>query len=152
MDVEALTRDGRRLSRRWRRTVGRKQGAAFAAGLEGGSPVVLAEGAVDALACRWLHPEAECLAMGGTAGISAWRPAPGDDRTVLVEADGDSDGDLAPIRLRERLGTGRVRVQWRSCGDPAADLADAVQERAAILEFEADCTPCEAERQAWENL
>ena len=150
VDVEALTRGGKRLSRRWRRTVGPKQGSVFAAGLEGGSPIVLAEGALDALACRWLHPEAECLAMGGTAGVAAWAPRLSDRRPVLIEADGDAPGRRAAIEVQTLLlACGYAcRIDSRGTGDPAYELAVDLMERASVLEAQGN-TREDADRLAW---
>ena len=98
----------------------------------GGSPLVVAEGELDALAASWLHgPEAECLALGGTAGLAGWRPDADDSRPVVVECDGDVPGVIAAIRAERRLQRmGRsVSVRWRGPGegDAASELAAQVR-------------------------
>ncbi|MCY4563388.1 MAG: toprim domain-containing protein, partial [Gammaproteobacteria bacterium] len=153
MDLEALTGDGQRLSPRWRRTIGLKQGAVFRAGGITGDRIVLAEGPVDALACRWLHPEAECLATGGTAGLTGWSPPIDDDRSVLIEPDGDAPGRRAAIALQTLLlACGRpCRIDSRRQGDPASDLAADLTEQVSVLE--ANGSPCDvAVRSAWQQL
>ncbi len=90
VSMERLNSDGTRPDPRWRRTFGPRSGALFeAAPGDGPAPdLVLAEGEVDTLACRWLHRGARCLAAGGTAGPAA-RPC------VVIEADGDLAGERA---------------------------------------------------------
>lgn len=130
--LEALNPQGRPLKpRRWRRTVGAKTNAAFYAGCPGGSPVVVAEGEINALAASWLHgAEAECIAVGGTAGMTTWQPAPDDFRPVIIECDGDLPGVTAAIQVERRLQRmGRlVKVRWRgpSGDDPANELSKQV--------------------------
>ena len=132
VSLEALNPQGRPLKpKRWRRTVGAKTGAAFYAGCPDGSPVVVAEGEINALAASWLHgAEAECIAVGGTAGMTAWQPAPDDFRSVIIECDGDLPGVTAAIQAERRLQRmGRVvEVRWRgpSGDDPADELAERV--------------------------
>ena len=103
--LEALDAQGRQQRpERWRRTVGARDRAAFRCGSPGGSPLVVAEGELDALAASWLHgAEAECLALGGTAGLAGWRPDADDARPVVVECDGDVPGVIAAIRAERRL-------------------------------------------------
>ena len=131
--LETLDAQGRRQRpERWRRTVGTRDGAAFRCGIAGGSPLVVAEGELDALAASWLHgPEAECLALGGTAGLAGWRPDADDSRPVVVECDGDVPGVIAAIRAERRLQRmGRsVSVRWRGPGegDAASELAAQVR-------------------------
>ena len=150
VDLEALTGDGQRLSPRWRRTVGLKQSAVFRAGIITGDRVVLAEGPVDALACRWLHPEAECLATGGTAGLTGWSPPIDDDRPVVIETDGDVPGRRAALEVQTLLlACGRrCRIDSRRTGDPASELASDLAEQASILE--ANGSPRDvADRSVW---
>lgn len=131
--LEALDARGRRLQPdRWRRTVGTRDGAAFRCGSRGGSPLVVAEGELDALAASWLHgPEAECLALGGTAGLTNWQPDANDTRPVVLECDGDVPGVVAAIRIERQLQRmGRnISVRWRKPGegDAADGLAAQVQ-------------------------
>jgi hypothetical protein len=68
VSLDALDADGRRPDQasgvkgdRWRRTFGVNRGAAFEAAAGGGA-TVLCEGAVTALAARWLHPGCRVLA------------------------------------------------------------------------------------------
>ena len=133
--LEALDAQGRRQRpERWRRTVGARDGASFRCGSLGGSPLVVAEGELDALAASWLHgAEAECLALGGTAGLAGWRPDADDARPVVVECDGDVPGVIAAIRAEQRLQRmGRsVSVRWRGPGEGDAANVLAAQVRSA---------------------
>ena len=149
VSAEALAGDGERLTPRWRRTVGGRKGGLFDAGGPG-SATVIAEGEIDALACRWLHPGSRCLGAGGTAGLAgAALPAdwPG---PVHIEADGDRPGRDAARKARRLLG--RATVTWRQSGDPGDELAELVGSRAAVLEYEGGMDRGEAERASWCEL
>ena len=75
VSVDALAGDGSRLSDRWRRTIGTKAGARFAARAAAGGVAVIVEGEVSALATSLLlrdDPEVRAvLASGGTPGFEA---------------------------------------------------------------------------------
>ena len=148
ISLEALTGDGARMADRWRRTIGKKTGALFDAG-GAGPATVLAEGEVSALACRWLHPGARCLATGGSSGLAAIQPAMlAAGRPILIEADGDKPGRNAAREARDRLPG--ATVTWRSSDDPADDLAAYIGERAAII---GEAVPAdEALAAAWHDL
>ena len=132
VSLEALGEQGERLDPRWRRTVGAKKGAVMRVGCVGGSPVVVVEGEVDALAASWMHgPEAECVAAGGTAGLAAWRPTADDDREIVLESDDDPAGAVAVIDAKEALRAMgcSVEVRWRGPGE--GDVADELAKRVA---------------------
>ena len=147
VSLEALRADGRRCGPRWRRTIGVRAGALFDAGGDGPA-VVLAEGEVSAMACRWLHPDARCFAAGGSAGLAAIRPSmlPADG-PVTIEADGDRPGRDAARAARHNLPG--ARVTWRRDGDPADELAGDVGERTAILAIDGGLPDDEAMAAAW---
>ena len=93
VSLEALTADGERLRERWRRTHGVRKGARFAVGAQR-ERLIVCEGEVSALACRWLYPGATVWALGGTAGLSAFAP-PAAWQSIVVETDGDPAGNDA---------------------------------------------------------
>ena len=136
VSLEALDGRGRRLepaSERWRRTVGTRLGAIFRAGCPDGSPLVVAEGELDALAASWLHgAEAECVAVGGTAGLAGWVPGKREGRPVVIECDGDPAGTVAAIKAERRLQKMgySVSVRWRAPGE--GDAADELARRVRV--------------------
>ena len=87
VDLEALTTHGRRPARRWRRTLGPK-GAGLFRVHAAGEELQIVEGAVSALAARWLL-DAPAVAAGGTL-VSALTcvQAP----RARVHVDGDRGG------------------------------------------------------------
>ena len=109
---------------RWRRTYGSRKGAAFeAAAGTPGLPLVMCEGEVTALACRWLHPGCRVLACGGTSGLEAVAGAIPAGCAVILEVDGDGSGATKTLRVADRLrAAGRkVEIVWNRRGQDAAD-------------------------------
>lgn len=154
VSIEALTAAGERTDPRFRRTIGQRvdAGALFDAGGDGPA-IVLAEGEVSALACRWLHPGERCFGAGGTAGLAAANlPA---DKPVTVRCDGDGVGRKAAAVLQDAaLARGAsIRLAFALPGcDPAEEIAAEIDERAAILEFEGGMTREAAIHAAWRDL
>ena len=150
VQAEALTAEARRIApKRWRKTVGDR--APFDAG-GAGPDIVLAEGQVTALACRWLHPGARCFALAGPldkAEIAMREIAPhGPPAAVTIEADGDLAGVRGARRARDAIPG--ARVVWRRTGDAADELAVEVGERVALIQ-ESGSTEAEAIRIAWRD-
>ena len=147
-----LVRNGRGW-RRWRKHIGVTMGASFSAG-GSGATLVLVEGEVSALACRWLHPDCRVIATGGTSGLRAWRPGPGERGPFLVTERNDDAGQKAALSLARALQTAGHACTVQQCmvGDPAADLSDALVERAAIVEFDGKMNRASAEHAAWQAL
>ena len=127
VQLEALTADGKPLAKRWRRCAGSKQGAWVTVSV-GGSPVVLTEGEVDALAAVWLRPGCEARACGGTAGLQTGAAMPTDGRPCEIWPDGDASGDRAAGAIG-----GRAVVRWLDHGDPAEQLKHRIETAAALL-------------------
>ena len=151
VELEALLTDGTRPDPRWRRTYGPRTGAAFEAAA-GGGETVLCEGAVTALAARWLHPDCRVLATGGTSGLEA--AAQHVKGRLVLEVDGDKVGRTAALELAQRLRqAGRdVTLEFNPQGmDPADVWESIVGERAAIMEFDRGMTRTEADRAAWDE-
>lgn len=135
--VEAVTAAGRRCAPtpRWemkRRTFGNLRRGLFRAGGPGGdmsAPLVVAEGAVDALVIAARLTAGHVIGIPGTSGFAAFgehlaRNPEG--RRVIVETDGDAPGREAADRLCKPLfRSGRpFRVIDRGEGrDPADDYA-----------------------------
>ena len=145
--LDALDADGRRPGKRWRRTFGTKNGAAFAVGAVGGDQLVVVEGEVDALAAAWLYPGAEVWAAGG-GGATALAPAILTGRRVVIEADPDGPGRNAALKLDAALG-GRAEISWNQGGDPADVWTDTLADRAAIMEFDGGLSRNESKQRAW---
>ena len=80
--------------------------------------LIVCEGEVSALACRWLYPGATVWALGGTAGLSAFVP-PAAWPSIVVETDGDAAGNDAAAALVKR---GGIRVAANPPGMDAADV------------------------------
>ena len=151
VSCEGLAADGRRLPQRWRRTVGRKRASLFYARNRVDGLGVLVEGELDALAARWLVPDAtRVAAVGGTAGLVALRlPRGGAGWTLLP--DGDAKGRNASEQVH--AAHPRLTVYWRGLdgGDPANDLAEAIDERLAVR-LDGDRPECEADLElAWDD-
>ena len=153
--LDALDADGRRPDQasgvkgdRWRRTFGVNRGAAFEAAA-GGGETVLCEGAVTALAARWLHPGCRVLATGGTSGLeAAARQVKG---RLVLEVDGDAAGRTVVARIQAARPLGEVDVEFALAGHDAADVwTDILGERAAIMEFDGGLSRTESEQRAWE--
>ncbi len=152
LQVDALTAEGERPGKRWRRTLGAARGATFRVrGMaSAGGELAIAEGPLSALALALRPYVAEARAVGGTSGLglhaaSGWSGGP-----VAVYADGDEVGRKRARLLAARLGDGaRVVERMGEDGTDAADaLAVAVEarERAGL---EAGLAPAEALAQAW---
>ena len=154
VQCEALNADSGRLQpERWRRTTGSMAGALFEATTSDGPVIVFAEGPVTALACRWQHPGARCLATGGTGGLRLIDPAALDlpeAARIVIEADCGRAGDKAAEAAEDRFPS--ARVVWRREGDTADDLADDITERAAIIEFDGGTDRRTAEAAAWQPI
>ena len=147
VELEALLTDGTRPDPRWRRTYGPRTGAAFEAA-PGGGATVLCEGAVTALAARWLHPGCRVLATGGTSGLeAAARQVRG---RLVLEVDGDVAGRAVVARIQAARPLGEVDVEFALAGHDAADVwTDTLLERAAIMEFDGGLSRNESEQRAW---
>ena len=152
VSADALDADGRRVSPRWRRTFGTREGALFDASGDGPA-IVIAEGEVSALACRWLHPVARCLGAGGKDGLASIEPAmlPAERRPVRIEADGDRAGRDAARSARKALPGAAVTWRRNGTGDPADGIAEAIAERVAIV-IEGGAAEAEALATAWRDM
>ena len=148
VELEALLTDGTRPDPRWRRTYGPRTGAAFEAA-PGGGATVLCEGAVTALAARWLHPGCRVLATGGTSGLEAVaRQVKG---RLVLEVDGDAAGQAMVARIQAARPLGEVQAAFSPPGQDSVDeWTVTLLERAAIVEFDGGLPRHEAERRAWE--
>ena len=148
VELEALLTNGTRPDPRWRKTYGPRTGAAFEAAAGGGA-TVLCEGAVTALAARWLHPGCRVLATGGTSGLeAAARQIKG---RFVLEVDGDAGGQARVARIQAARPLGEVQAAFSPPGQDAVDeWAEAVIERAAILEYDGGLSRHDADRRAWE--
>lgn len=153
--MDALTADGARTAgERWRRTRGVLNGAACVMKARvGAGQIAIVEGEVDALAVVLMAKGAvpgygdvgEVRAVGGTSGFQPDRAADEGGRPVLLLPDGpgaDGKGTAAGLaaacatRLRAegRSVQERIRAPGDEAGDPAADLAVLLMERAARFE------------------
>ena len=157
VSLEALSGDGERLGRRWRRTYGRRTGQTFTARTGAPSAHVHAtEGELDALALAhtpWITPApGRIIATGGTSGLrnpQSWATGP-----VTIHADGDPGGRAAVEHARHAINQRHpVEVVWYPIDtDPAAALADWLGERAALREFQGGEQRAEAELAVWHDL
>ena len=134
IQLDALTADGERATdgegRSWRRFVGAVKNAFFDAacgeGVNGFGRLAIAEGPLDALACRTLHPDARCIAAGSAGAMASMTqmtiPAAAE---VIVHADSGEAGRRAGNALRRRLEVDgmSVTVVHRVKGDPASEVA-----------------------------
>ena len=147
VELEALLTDGTRPDPRWRRTYGPRTGAAFEAAAGDGA-TVLCEGAVTALAARWLHPDCRVLATGGTSGLEATaRQVKG---RLVLEVDGDAAGQSMAARIQAARPLGEVQAAFSPPGQDSVDeWTGTVVERAAIMEFDGGLSRTEADRAAW---
>ena len=163
VQLEGLTADGERTPctircqelNRFRQFRGRVAGAyMLLRRTESKSLLILVEGPADALAAWWLWPNASAVwSCAGTSGLAKVQP----DHvtsfdTVALAADGDRAGQQAAWRTAVRLVEAGISVKrWpSSCGaDPADCLAERLQERTAIFEFDGGLPPLEAEAMAW---
>ena len=113
VELEALLTDGTRPDPRWRKTYGPRTGAAFEAAA-GGGETVLCEGAVTALAARWLHPDCRVLATGGTSGLEA--VAQQVKGRLVLEVDGDAAGQAMVARIQAARPLGEVQAAFSPAG------------------------------------
>ena len=117
MDLEALTAGGQRPARRWRRSCGLKGRGLFR--LEApGAELQIAEGAVNALAARWLQ-SGPAVATGGTsvdalAAVSHAR--------ARIHVDGDPGGRKWALSVLDALpASAVVEIAHYAAGTDAAD-------------------------------
>ena len=117
VDLEALMADGKRPQRRWRRTLGLKGHGLFR--VDGpGNELQIVEGAVSALAARWLC-DAPAVATGGTvvralATLHASR--------ARIHVDGDRRGREGALAALDKIpATTEVRIERYAKGTDAAD-------------------------------
>ncbi len=127
VSAEALTMHGDLLTPRWRRTFGRKAGGTFTAHVGTNTHrLVVCEGEVTALACRWFYDDATVRATGGTAGLTLaachgfLRP----DAHVTIDTDGDDPGRLCATDLLFALRRRGVTHAHRRRRDRHRDAAD----------------------------
>ena len=133
--LEALTASGKRAEPRWRRTHGIQRGALFQVAGPGSNdnrqPAMLhvAEGPLDALACRWLA-RGPAISTCGTSGLASLEAAAVQGYAhVMLHVDGDSAGRVAALQAISRLEASGIRVQataYRKGEDPARRLSDIV--------------------------
>ena len=163
MQFEGLTADGERTPvpsaarklNRFRQFRGRVAGAyMLLRRAESKSLLILVEGPADALAAWWLWPNASAVwSCAGTSGLAQVQPdhVTGFD-TVALAADGDRAGQKAAWRTAVRLVEAGIPVKrWpsRRGADPVDSLAERLQERTAIFEFDGQLPRLEAEAMAW---
>ena len=118
VELEALLTNGTRPDPRWRKAYGPRTGAAFEAA-EGGETTVLCEGAVTALAARWLHSNCRVLATGGTSGLEAVaRRVKG---RLVLEVDGDAAGQSMVARIQAARPLGEVQAAFSPPGQDSVD-------------------------------
>ena len=156
VQTEALTSTGQHVPwtdrrgrhARWRRGFGERKGRVFeaAVGADSGSPTVLTEGPVSALAASFRHPGARCLAMGG-GEFASFTP---DGSDIVIEADGDPAGRKAALDALEIFPDAFLVA--RAAGDVADELAGDIGERAAIAEYDGGLERGEAESVAWREI
>lgn len=135
VSMEAITANGERAihaGNRWRRTFGKAGGACCAVGAPGGSPVVVVEGEVSALAAVWLaEPGAQVLAAGSTSGMrNLFSVLARGGRPVEVWNDNDEPGRKAAFRLAHayrRAGFPAAVKTNRTTDASGSDAADALQ-------------------------
>lgn len=163
VQFEGLTADGERTPctirsqelNRFRQFRGRVAGAyMLLRRAESKSLLILVEGPADALAAWWLWPNASAVwSCAGTSGLAQVQPdhVTGFD-TVALSADGDRAGQKAAWRTAVRLVEAGIPVKrWPSSrgADPVDCLAERLQERTAIFEFDGQLPRLEAEAMAW---
>ena len=121
VSLEALDARGRPLPQRWRRTYGRRTGAAFRV-REGGEVLHAAEGEIDALAIARLR-SGSVYGLGGTSGLASCAALIGGHREMVIHADGDRGGRRAAARGLASVRARGVpaRVCWYG-GDPAEEV------------------------------
>ena len=134
------------------REVGKRKGTAFIArSAPDTAETHIAEGEIDAIALRWTT-EGRCLSVGGTSGLLyAARSIPS---AVVIHADGDPDGRMWAENARRKAA---AKIEFCAAGyepksDPASELADMIEERAAIREYDGGLPRDQAELAAWQDL
>ena len=159
VSVDALDQDGARLVPRWRRTIGTKAGARFAA-LDGeGGTAVIVEGEVDALAeslaRRNDRDVRAVLAAGGTPLLASLaRCEAGTRERLVLVMDDDEAGQHAAIRAAlavHRAGLGLPTRHAYSGGDAADALVHEIREREAIRDPEGQ-NPDRVLRAVWTDF
>ena len=134
VQIEALTDQGKRLRKRWRRTLGPYKGGHFRADSFNPSGILLVEGPVSALAARWLWPHYAAWATCGTAHMKAPDVVPlaGLGLPVRIAADNDSEGLEAARAAWIALNNAGVAVSMpksRDSGDAADWLAAKIRQQ-----------------------
>lgn len=125
VQFEALTHDGERTHKRWRRTQGVKRGALFRIDNTTSNVVHVAEGEVSAIAIAGRKHGWSAVATGGTAGMAElpqWA-LPAGTVHVMLHADGDAQGDEAALKACKRLLDAGVAVGFARYAD-GKDAAD----------------------------
>ena len=135
MGLEALTASGKRAEPRWRRTHGIQRGALFQvpgpdrASYRRQALLHVAEGPLDALACRWLC-RGPAISTCGTSGLASLEAeAVQNNDRVMLHVDGDTTGRIAALQAISRLEAAGITVQataYRKGEDPARRLSDIV--------------------------
>ena len=130
--LEALTVSGKRSEPRWRRTHGIQRGALFQVPGPGNTAdqqsatLHVAEGPLDALACRWLR-RGSTISTCGTSGLASLEAeAVRGYGEVMLHIDGDSAGRIAALGAAERLDAHGITVcatVYRRGEDPAKRLS-----------------------------
>ena len=143
MQAHAITAEGERVSvegKRWMRTLGGVKGRRFNATPDAGwRKVVLTEGPIDALAMRWIYPDARVFSICGTGNVEdAMITLPDSIEEIIIEFDGDNAGREAARKARRicaRRGW-RYTINWRADGDadPADQLAAMIGDDEAAWE------------------
>ena len=154
VSLDALDENGKRLTVRWRRTFGEKNGTVFQVtpGSDDG-PVVLCEGEVTALAAHWLHLDSRprVWAAGGTSGMTTVARLAPRNRPLVVEMDGDPSGWKTAYELT--LARPGVTLRPSPQHQDAADtLGELLSERAAIREEHGGMSRREAFAVAWRDI
>jgi hypothetical protein len=102
----------------------RKDRGFFAAPAASHHTIVLCESAIDALSCRALHPDYQCLSTSGARPHPRWLPALIDQRaTIYCGFDADPTGDAMAHRMQE------LHPSIRRLRPPAKDWNDLLRQR-----------------------
>ena len=122
--VEGLDADGKRPTRRYRRTCGPKVRGAFHVRHPHGDAgyLAIAEGEVSALAAAWLHG-CEAVGLGGTSAYTKWPLDALNGREAILDVDGDPSGRDAAMQLLHRIAQAgrRCTTHFNSRDRDAAD-------------------------------
>ena len=169
VSLEALGADGQRaqwtdregqVHERWRRTFGPRTGAVFAVRCPDGDPgvVALCEGEVSALALALAGGCGEVRAVGGTSGmtLAAGEGAGGRRLALIPDGDESRNGQKQAWKLLEALsadGRAAVADDMEAEGDPADWIREWVEERAGLMELDAEVGLERPEaRECWEYV